>query len=117
MSTATTPAPYDPAPGTEYSYALSDYARATARALGAGWDAESGYLGAWGLIFTTDDRVSLRLYVDGDGSVGDLVVENRKTGEDHLVPASSLPEGAPNSPGEMREWGEALALFVLWLHL
>ncbi|MEU9783610.1 hypothetical protein AB0H92_22045 [Streptomyces phaeochromogenes] len=105
------------APGTEYSYPLSDYARATARSLGKGWDAESSYLGAWGLIFTTDDRVSLRLYVDGDGSVGDLMIQDRKTGDEHLVPTFLLPEGAPSTPDEMREWGDALALFVLSLHL
>lgn len=115
MSTA--PAPYDPAPGTEYAYPLSDYARATAKALGRGWEAESGYLGAWGLIFTTDGRVSLRLYVNGAGSVGDPVIQDRHTGEEYLVPAERLPEGAPGIPVEMREWGEALALFVLSLGL
>ncbi|MFI5990356.1 hypothetical protein ACIBAC_00680 [Streptomyces sp. NPDC051362] len=116
MST-TTPAPYDPGPGTEYSYPLSDYARATARALGKDWDAESGYLGAWGLIITTDGRVSLRLYVDGDGSVGDLMLEDRSTGREHLVPPFHLPESAPHTPDEMREWGEQLALFVFSLGL
>ena len=116
----TKPVPPDPSPGTpgmEYTYPLSDYARAAAESLGKGWDAESSFLGAWGLIFTTDARVSLRLYVDGDGSVGDLMVENRKTGEEHLVPAFHLPEGAPNTPEEMSEWGNVLALFVLSLRL
>ncbi|MFD9395007.1 hypothetical protein ACFWBB_31045 [Streptomyces sp. NPDC060000] len=117
MSTAPTPAPYDPAPGTEYSYPLSDYARATARSLGAGWDSESSYLGGWGLIFTTDDRVSLRLYVDGDGPTGDLMIGDRKTGDEHLVFFERLPENAPHTPEEMSEWGDALALFVLSLGL
>ncbi|WP_440581042.1 hypothetical protein [Streptomyces sp. PT19] len=115
MNTAPTPAPYDPPPGTEYAFPLSDYARATARSLGAGWGSESAYLGAWGLVFTTDGRVSLRLYVDGDGSVGDLVIEDRKTGQEYPVPSWHLPEIAPRTEDDMREWGEHLAQFVLSL--
>ncbi|MFD9190335.1 hypothetical protein ACFWCA_19155 [Streptomyces phaeochromogenes] len=110
-------APYAPEPGEEYTYPLSDYARATARALGAGWDTESSYLGAWGLIFTTDVRVSLRLYVDGEGSTGDPMIQDRHTGDEYLVPAERLPEGAPRTKDEMHEWGKALALFVLSLGL
>ena len=114
---STAPTPYDPAPGAEYSYPLSDYARAAARSLGTGWAADSGYLGAWGLIFTTDDRVSLRLYVDDDdGSTGDLMIEDRKTGDEHLVPSCHLPE-APRTPDEMREWGDELARFIIALDL
>ncbi|MEV8344482.1 hypothetical protein [Streptomyces niveus] len=116
MSTTRTPAPYNPEPGTEYTYPLSDYARAAARSLGRGWDAESSYLGAWGLIFTTDDRVSLRLYVDGD-DIGDLMIQDRHTGDEYLVPTERLPEGAPRTPDELREWGDAVALFVLSLGL
>lgn len=110
-------APYDPAPGTEYSYPLSDYARAAARSLGTGWDSESSYLGAWGLIFTTDGRVSLRLYVDSEGHTGDLMIQDRNTGSEYLVPSERIPEGAPRTRDEMREWGDALALFVLSLGL
>ncbi|MFG2408825.1 hypothetical protein ACGFR8_31665 [Streptomyces brevispora] len=115
--TTTTPARYNPAPGREYSYPLSDYARATAAALGKGWDAESSYLGAWGLIFTTDGRVSLRLYVDTDGDLGDLVFEDRATGDVHLVPSEHIPDFSPSNPDEMAEWGGDLALFVLSLGL
>ncbi|MFC9280904.1 hypothetical protein [Streptomyces collinus] len=112
-TTAPTPEPTFE-PGDEYSYALSDYARAAARSLGADWGAESGYLGAWGLIFTNDGRVSLRLFVDGDG---DLVIEDRHTGAEIVVDSFHLPECAPRTPDEMREWGDVLATFVLSLGL
>ncbi|MGW1786341.1 hypothetical protein ACWCQQ_45830 [Streptomyces sp. NPDC002143] len=36
---------HDPAPGAEYRYVISDYAREAARALG-----QSGYIGAYGLL-------------------------------------------------------------------
>ncbi|WP_326724713.1 hypothetical protein OHT59_40595 [Streptomyces sp. NBC_00243] len=113
MSAENVPAPYDPAPGSEYSYALSDYARAAARALGPGWGAESGFLGAWGLVFTLDARVSLRLFVDHEG---DLCFEDRDGAvvftDRHWIRPEKLPEGAPSNPDEMAVWGEAIAAVI-----
>ncbi|MFI1408823.1 hypothetical protein ACH4Y0_02620 [Streptomyces sp. NPDC020707] len=107
-----------PEPGEAYTYPLCDYAYATARSLGAGWEADSCHLGAWGLILSLDGRVALRLYVDGTGDTGDLMLQDRHTGAEYVVPGECTPAGgAASTPDEMREWGNALALFVLALGL
>ncbi|MFE7777722.1 hypothetical protein ACFU5O_28250 [Streptomyces sp. NPDC057445] len=111
---------YDPVPGTEYIYVLSDYARAAARALGSGWGAESGFLGAWGLIFRTEEPAlasthgrSLRLYVDAEG---DLCVEIHDdvmpSTERHWIRTVDLPDCAPRTPEALAEWGEAIATVI-----
>ncbi|MEU5959335.1 hypothetical protein [Streptomyces sp. NPDC047525] len=106
----------DFAPGDKYSYCIADYADAAALSLGKGWAAKPGFLGAWGVVFTTDGRVSLRLYADGDGDgpTGDLMVEDcTGEGADRLVPSFVLPDfGTPHTDGEMSEWGDALAQFI-----
>ncbi|MET8717414.1 hypothetical protein ABZV52_30060 [Streptomyces sp. NPDC004735] len=130
MSTNTSPDPsqfedregaYAPPPGVEYIYVLSDYARAAAAALGAGWGAESGYLGAWGLIFQTGtpDQAtklghdSVRLFVDADG---DMCLElhhgHFASSERYFIRSEALPELAPRTPDEMTAWGEAIAAAI-----
>jgi len=99
----------DLAPGIEFAYPLSDYAREAARALGPGWHAEAGFLGAWGLIVTDDDRLVVRLFVD---NVGDLLLVQTNTSvawpEEHKVSVKELPT-PPRSRKELRLWGEAIA--------
>ncbi|MFE6185546.1 hypothetical protein ACFQ6U_14075 [Streptomyces sp. NPDC056465] len=117
---------YAPPPGTEYVYVLSDYARAGAAALGAGWGAESGYLGAWGLIFQTgtSDRVSLgeastlgdasvRLFVDSEGDMClELHHQDFAASERYFIRSENLPEFHPRTPDDMTAWGEAIAAAI-----
>ncbi|MFE2184146.1 hypothetical protein [Streptomyces sp. NPDC059455] len=118
--TTATETTYNPAPGTEYVYVLSDYGRAAARALGPGWGAESGFLGAWALIFYTEEPEgsrlggqSLRLFVDAEG---DLCVEihNDVTpmAERHCIPTDELPDFAPRDPEALGLWGTAIAAAI-----
>ncbi|MEU8812592.1 hypothetical protein ACN6K5_002184 [Streptomyces violaceoruber] len=107
----------DPEPGTEYVFVLSDYAHAAARALGRGWCGESGFLGAWGLVFCLEEpdcsRLegrAVRLFVDGEGDLcvglhDDVVLSS----EWHYIPTEDLPEFAPRSPDELTVWGEVIA--------
>jgi hypothetical protein len=111
------PTAYDPAPGTEHSYALSDYAHAAAHALGDKWTAESGYLGAWGVLTTTHadgDPLNLRLYVD---DAGDLCVDEHEydalaTEESGVIPDEQLPDSPPHTPAELAAWGAAIAAAI-----
>lgn len=62
---------YNPAPGTEYPFSVSDIARATVQLLGPDWHAESGFHGTTGDI-TSPDGDSYHLAV---GDVGDVSPE------------------------------------------
>lgn len=91
MSTTTAPAPatYDPAPGTEYPFSISDIARATARLLGDGWTAESGFWGVTGAVsgpYVTD----FEFVVDYEG---DLCIRYARYEEDGFP---EHPEGLPD---------------------
>lgn len=60
-------APYDPAPGIEYPFAISDIARAAAKLLGDGWSVESGYWGVTGRLTTpAGDLVTVGVDDEGD---------------------------------------------------
>lgn len=60
--------PYNPAPGTEYSFSISDIARAAARLLGNDWHAESGTWGVSGHL-TAPDGTEYMVGVDSDGDL------------------------------------------------
>ncbi|WP_331762492.1 hypothetical protein OG612_45530 (plasmid) [Streptomyces sp. NBC_01527] len=99
----------DPAPGTEYTYPISDYARETARVLGEGWGSESGYIGAYGLIWGPGVPTLLLHVIPGDD--GGLVVElNDDAYPD--VHEIELPDGAPSNPHELREVAERIASVI-----
>ncbi|MEU7229002.1 hypothetical protein AB0B05_34985, partial [Streptomyces chrestomyceticus] len=74
----------------EYAYAVCDYAREAAQVLGDDWGSESGYIGAYGLIWGPGVP-TLRLHVDHDD---DLVLQLNDDADStpHIVP---LPDGAP----------------------
>ncbi|MEE1741224.1 hypothetical protein PUR49_32660 [Streptomyces sp. BE147] len=97
------PAPA-PLPETEHSYALSKYAYAAARALGPGWGASSGFLGAWGLIYRRGTTVALRLYVDNDDDLLGL-----DGSMEQYIDTSDLRDSPPHSPAELAVWGQAIA--------
>ncbi|WP_326581851.1 hypothetical protein OIE69_44320 (plasmid) [Actinacidiphila glaucinigra] len=69
---------YEPAPGTEYPYSVSDIARAAAKLLGPGYHAESGHWGVTGAI-TGPHGQSITIGVDHEG---DLYV---KRGSDQIT--------------------------------
>lgn len=96
--------PHDPAPGTEYRYVISDYAREAARALGAGWGSESGYIGAYGKLWGPGVP-TLRVFVDEDD---DLVVA-LDGDADPMRFTVDLPNGAPTTPDELRAVAEDIA--------
>ncbi|GAA5070569.1 hypothetical protein [Streptomyces similanensis] len=50
ITTPALPEPYNPAPGSEYPFSVSDIARAAAHQLGDGWSAESGPWGVTGTV-------------------------------------------------------------------
>ncbi|MEE1736463.1 hypothetical protein PUR49_08115 [Streptomyces sp. BE147] len=88
-----------------FRFALSDYAHAAAESLGTGWNADDLFLGASGLVFTTDGTWSFRLYVDHDN---DLTVTDRYDGSEAIVPTFELGT-APMDFIELAEWGKAIA--------
>ncbi|MCG8971824.1 hypothetical protein [Streptomyces sp. CL12-4] len=101
MSTTTTAPEYDengnytPAPGTEYPFSISDIARATARILGAGWTAESGYWGTSGVVsgpFTAE----FEFLVDNEG---DLCITYDHFVVDGFPEVPALPDGVKDCPG------------------
>jgi hypothetical protein len=109
---ATAPDLGDPVPGMEYIYPLSDYARETARVLskdGEAWGAESGFLGASGLIYTSDGR-ELRLWVDADEDL--MLSDEDPSNSDVHVPTVEAPAGAPRTPAELRAWAQCIAATV-----
>ncbi|MEV0965523.1 hypothetical protein AB0J25_23585 [Streptomyces sp. NPDC049910] len=81
---------YNPAPGTEYPFSISDIARATARLLGDGWTAESG---SWGITGTLAGPCSTEFTFCVDYE-DDLVIAYRYTTDDDFPDAPKLPEGA-----------------------
>ncbi|MEU2969018.1 hypothetical protein ABZ687_29075 [Streptomyces ardesiacus] len=105
--TTTTAAPlydehgnYTPAPGTEYPFSISDIARATARLLGPGWSAESGYWGVTGVVSGHLCAADFEFLIDGDG---DLCISY-----DHFV-ADGFPE-TPELPDEVKDYAEGVYL-------
>ncbi|MDI3101969.1 hypothetical protein QJ054_33585 [Streptomyces sp. AN-3] len=84
---------YNPAPGTEYPFSVSDIARATARLLGAGWTAESGYWGTTGVVcgpFTA----TFGFLVDDEGDLC-IAYDN--------YPVDGFPE-SPDLPDQVGTW-------------
>lgn len=69
MTIATTDR-YDPAPGSEYPFSISDIARQAVKLLGDDWHAESGY---WGVVGEITARDGARFIVGVDHE-GDLYV-------------------------------------------
>ncbi|MEV8535666.1 hypothetical protein [Streptomyces sp. NPDC051211] len=67
MTIATTDR-YDPAPGSEYPFSISDIARQAVKILGDGWHAESGYWGVVGEI-TAPDGARFVVGVDHEGDL------------------------------------------------
>ncbi|MFJ8301303.1 hypothetical protein ACIQ9R_36130 [Streptomyces sp. NPDC094447] len=91
----------------EYAYGISDYAHAAAAALGgedAGWGSNSGYIGAYGLLWGPDVP-TLRVYVD---DYEDLVLSIHEDSDPQAF-TIELPDGAPSTPDQMRTAGEAIA--------
>ncbi|THA29838.1 hypothetical protein [Streptomyces sp. A1547] len=68
---------YDPAPGTEYPFAVSDIARHAVKLVGDDWHAESGYWGVVGEITAPDGA----RFVVGVDHEGDLYVHADKHAE------------------------------------
>jgi hypothetical protein len=102
---------YNPKPGTEYTYPISDYARETARVLGmdTGWGSESGYIGAYGLIWGPDVPTLLLHVTPGDD--GGLVVQlNDDFAPD--VHEIDLPDGAPSTEKELRTVARRIASVI-----
>lgn len=95
---------HDPAPGAEYRYVISDYAREAARVLGPGWGSESGYIGAYGLLWGPG-VATLRVFVDEHD---DLVVALDQDADPHHFTVE-LPNGAPTTPAELRAVAEDIA--------
>ncbi|SEE82861.1 hypothetical protein SAMN05216483_6684 [Streptomyces sp. 2131.1] len=96
MSTATAPAAYEPAPGTEYPFSISDIARATAQLLGPGWSAESGPWGVYGVISGHPYVADFVIEVDYEG---DLTISYTGYEDDSLPESPELPEGVADRPG------------------
>ncbi|MEU5900399.1 hypothetical protein [Streptomyces venezuelae] len=87
----------------EYAYSVCDYAREAAQVLGDGWGSESGYIGAYGLIWGPGVP-TLRLWVDHDDDlILHLEEDDRKQ---HIV---SLPDGAPSDAYQLRAVAEEIA--------
>ncbi|AJF70298.1 hypothetical protein [Streptomyces vietnamensis] len=59
---------YDPAPGSEYPFSISDIARQAVKVLGDDWHAESGYWGVTGEI-TAPDGAHFLVAVDHEGDL------------------------------------------------
>ncbi|MFE3139692.1 hypothetical protein [Streptomyces scopuliridis] len=104
-----TPAPHDPAPGREYKYVLSDYARDTARVLGPDWGSESGFLGATGQIFTLDGSLSLVLCMDGEDDLTLRQTSGPDYSVEHTVPTWESAYAPPTDEAELRHWAELIA--------
>ncbi|MEY2232795.1 hypothetical protein [Streptomyces sp. BF23-19] len=68
---------YDPAPGSEYPFSISDIARQAVMLLGDDWHAESGYWGVTGVI-TAPNGAQFIVGVDHEG---DLYVHADKNAE------------------------------------
>lgn len=77
---------YNPAPGTEYPFSISDIARATARILGKGWMAESGPWGTTGTI-SASYVAEFVLYIDADD---DLCIDFTRYTDDGWPDADSV---------------------------
>ncbi|MFF7415664.1 hypothetical protein [Streptomyces lydicus] len=86
---------YNPAPGTEYPFSISDIARAAVRLLGTGWRAESGYWGITGAI-CGPYVAEFEFVVDYQG---DLTITYTLYEADDFPHIPELPEG-------MKECGE-----------
>ncbi|MEU0857480.1 hypothetical protein ABZ352_18855 [Streptomyces griseofuscus] len=114
-SPATTPPAYDPAPGTEYRYPISDYARETARVLGHGWGAESGYYGAYGSIWGPTGETVL-LFVDTDRDFGGLMLAVEKGKAEPDLYMVDLPDGAPTDADDLRTTAEIIAAEIRKAH-
>jgi hypothetical protein len=92
---------YDPAPGTEYPFSISDIARATARLLGDGWSAESGPWGVTGTVsgpYTT----SFEFVVDYEG---DLAIRYASYTADGFLEEPELPQ-------DVRDHKEGVYLYL-----
>ncbi|MFJ4342630.1 hypothetical protein [Streptomyces sp. NPDC088915] len=99
---------YDPAPGTEYPYVISDYAREAARILGDGWGADSGFIGAYGLLWGPDVP-TLHVFVDHCfPDQVDLVVAPYYNPDPQMF-TINLPDGAPQTREELRTVAEQIA--------
>lgn len=79
---------YTPAPGTEYPFSVSDISRATAKLLGQGWMAESGYWGVSGVV-SGPYNATFDFLVDHDG---DLCVTYSRYEDDGFAEHPDLPE-------------------------
>lgn len=80
---------YNPEPGTEYPFSVSDIARATARMLGPDWDAESGFWGTTGSVYG-HPVASFTFNVDYEG---DLCIDYDRFEVDDFPEDPKLPEG------------------------
>lgn len=90
---------YTPAPGTEYPFSISDIARATARLLGQGWTAESGYWGVSGAL-AGPYTAEFEFVVDYQG---DLTLTYTQYEDDGFPDSPELPDG-------VKECGEGVYL-------
>ncbi|MFD7334873.1 hypothetical protein ACFV98_02570 [Streptomyces violascens] len=60
---------YNPAPGTEYPFSISDIGRAAARLLGDDWDADSTGWGVGAYIEHADELGGFKIHVDEEGDL------------------------------------------------
>ncbi|MEU2391834.1 hypothetical protein [Streptomyces sp. NPDC007369] len=67
MTSATTDR-YDPTPGSEYPFSISDIARQAVKPIGDDWHAESGYWGVVGEV-TANDGTRFVVGVDHEGDL------------------------------------------------
>ncbi|GAA2439293.1 hypothetical protein [Streptomyces glaucus] len=79
-----------PAPGTEYRFSISDIARATARILGDGWTAESGFWGVTGVVAPPRATTVFEFTTDYQG---DLSITYEAHPRDNFPTAPALPDG------------------------
>ncbi|MFI7012621.1 hypothetical protein [Streptomyces sp. NPDC050145] len=79
-----------PEPGTEYPFSISDIAYATARALSAGWLADSGSWGVTGYLELPGVHTTVfKIGVDEDS---DLYIEYTRYEDDAFPDSPQLPD-------------------------
>lgn len=104
---------YNPAPGTEYPFAVSDIGRAAVQLLGPKWHAESLPWGVGAYIEEKGEHYGYLLAVDTDGdpmTQGDLYISDDQRGG-----SRTELDGATAADG-LDELAERVADLVLSLH-
>ncbi|QNJ42009.1 hypothetical protein [Streptomyces buecherae] len=96
----------------EYPYTISEYSRAAVDVLGYGWDGDSGFLGAYGLIWRKADDRTFRVWVDAERDDESRLMVADKDDSARFVEVPLTSE-APTDAESLREVGRAVAAAVL----